>query len=393
MKYYYMDEDEINIRTRIKNLTAISTNVVPKTGKIFLSCTTQEGITLSFDSKSKHFPLFLDTLSRVYEEEKEQRYIIILDKYTENLLKERNHKIYKEDFDEHPPLENAKIDYQRYDLDSIMPIVSELLAIIYAIEGTPVESFDGLTGIRDYFTLRIKVSGRNQIVPIKFMKKDEFSYSVILGRVYGQRSLNASIDYSNDGITVLWDITGSPISGKVTYTIDTTIKELVSVIYKNQYIYHNENEYLPLKEEKLPESIIKDYPGYDVYQLINGLFIAVSIDGDKKDIHYISDTPRIKKTRNCYIEETDFEGLKIPIISSKKVIEEYPIADNLTLIQEFFTYIPYEGEYYNDVLQNKVQFRIIEDGITYYPEQQNSIGYIKSLDESMLRKVIEEMKK
>ncbi|MDE6141480.1 MAG: hypothetical protein K2G03_02650, partial [Bacilli bacterium] len=66
MKYYYMDEDEINIRTRIKNLTAISTNIVSETNKVILSCTTQEGLTLSFDSKSKHFPLFLDTLSRVY---------------------------------------------------------------------------------------------------------------------------------------------------------------------------------------------------------------------------------------------------------------------------------------------------------------------------------------
>ncbi len=393
MKYYYMDEDEINIRSRIKNLTAISTNIVPSTRKIFLSCTTEEGLTLSFDNKSKHFSLFLDILSRVYEEEKDQRYITILDEYTEDLLKEKSHKIYKEDFDEHPPLENAKIDYQRYDLDSITPIISELLAIMYAIEGTPIESFGGLTGIRDNFTLRIKVSGRNHIVPIKFMKKDDFSYDVILGRVYGQRSLNASIDYSSEGIRILWNITGSPISGKITYTVGTSIKELISVIYKNQYIYYNENEYSPLKEEELPESIKKDYPGYDVYQLINRLFIAVSIDGNKKDIHYISDTPRIKKTRNCYQEETEFKGLKIPISSSKKVIEEYTITDNLTLIQEFFTYIPHEGEYYNEVLQNKAQFRIVEDGVTYYPEQQNSIGYIKSLDENMLRKVIEEMKK
>ena len=393
MKYYYMDEDEINIRTRIKNLTAISTNIVSETNKVILSCTTQEGLTLSFDSKSKHFPLFLDTLSRVYEKEKDKRYIIIFDEYTEDLLREKKKKIYKEDFDEHPPIENAKIDYQRYDLESIMPVVSELMAIMYAIEGNTIEEFDNLTGIREYFTLRTKVSGKPRIIPIKFMKKDDFSYEVILGNVYGQRSINASINFSTDSIGISWNISGSPIKGTINYSIGSSIKELVDVIYKNKYIYYNENEYMPLQEDNWPESLKKDYLGYEVYQLTNGLFIAVSNDENKRDVHYISDTPRIKKTRNCYQEESDFNGLKIPIISSNKVIEEYKVADNLSLIQEFFTFIPNEGEYYNETLQNKVQFRIIEDGITYYPEDNNSVDYIKSLDASMLRKVIEEMNK
>ncbi|MDE6292735.1 MAG: hypothetical protein K2L98_03550, partial [Bacilli bacterium] len=364
MEYYYMDQDEIAIRTRIKNLASISTNVVPKTGKILLSCTTSDGLTLSFDNKSKHFPLFLDTLSRIYESEKDKRNIIIFDSYTEDLLREKHQKLYRENFDEHPSFENAKIDYQRYDLNSIMPIISELLAIMYAIEGTTIEEFGGLTGIRDHFTLRIKVFGKPRIIPIKFIKKDDFNYEIILGNVYGPKSLNAYLYFLSDAIKVSWNITGSPISGNVSYSIDSSIKELVSVIYQDQYICYNENEYLPLKEEELDESIKKDYPGYNVYRLINNLLVAVSIDGNKRDIHYISITPSLKKTRNCYQEETDIGGLNVPIVSSKKVIEEYPIAENLTLIQEFFTYIPYEGEYYNDVLRKKVQFRIIEDGIT-----------------------------
>lgn len=388
-----MDQDEIAIRTRIKDLASISTNVVPKTGKILLSCTTSDGLTLSFDNKSKHFPLFLDTLSRVYESEKDKKSIIIFDNYTEDLLREKHKKIYKEDLAEHPSFENAKIDYQRYDLNSIIPIISELLAIMYAIEGTTIEEFGGLTGIRDHFTLRIKVFGKPRIIPIKFIKKDDFNYEIILGNVYGPKSLNASLYFSSDVIKVSWDITGSPISGNVSYSIDSSIKELVSVIYQDQYIYYNENEYSPLKEEDLAESIKKDYPGYDIYRLINNLFVAVSIDGNKRDIHYISVTPNLKKTRNCYQEETDIGGLNVPVVSSKKIIEEYPIAENLTLIQEFFTYVPYEGEYYNDVLRKKVQFRIIEDGITYYPKDKNSVNYIRSFDEQMLRKVVEEMKK
>lgn len=391
MRYYYMDEDEIAIRTKLKNITAISTNVVKETGMIFLSCTLESGLTLSFNSKNKHFPLFLDKLSMVYEKEKDQRNIIIFDEYTENLLKEKYVKKYKENFDEHPPFENVKIDYQRYDLESIMPVVYESLAIMYAIEGNTIEEFDNLTGIREYFTLRTKVSGKPRIIPIKFMKKDDFSYEVILGNVHGQRSINASINFSAYSISISWNISGSPIKGIINYSIDQTIKELIYVMHNNKYIYYNENEYWPLQEDNWPEYLKKDYLGYEIYHLINGLFIAVSNDGDKRDVYYISDTTRIRKTRNCYQEESDIDGLKIPVVSRNKIIEEYKVADNLSLIQEFFAFIPYEGEYYNETLQNKVQFRIIEDGITYYPEDKNSVDYIKSLDASMLRKVIEEM--
>lgn len=393
MKYYYMDEDEIAIRTEIKNLTAISTSVVKETGLIFLSCTLESGLTLSFDSKSKHFSLFLDTLSNVYKKEKDKRNIIIFDDYTEALLHEKYSKIYKENFDEHPPFENAKIDYQRYDLNSLMPIIAELLSVMYAIEGSSIEEFNNLTGIRNYFTLRIKAFGKNKIIPIKFNKKDDFSYDIILGNVHGSRSINASIDFTNDGINVSWNVAGSPINGTIKFTIDTLIKESISVIYQDKYIYYNENEYAPLEEGKVPDTLKKDYEGYNIYSLANNLLIAVSKDGNTSDIHYISDTPNIKKIRNCYKEETDLDGLTIPVLSSQKVIEEYKVDDNLSLIQEFFTYVPYEGEYYNETLQNKVQFRIIEDGITYYPEDKNSVDYIRSLDASMLRKVIEEMNK
>ncbi len=393
MKYYYMDENEIAIRTKIKNLTAISTNLVKDTGLIFLTCTMESGLTLSLSSRHKHFPLFLDTLSSVYEREKDKRNIIIFDDYTEDLLREKYQHVYREIFDEHEPFENAKIDYQRYDLNSLMPIISEILSIMYAIEGVPVEEFISLTGIRDYFTLRIKVFGKEKLIPIKFMKKDDFSYNIILGNVYGPRSINASIDFLNEGINIFWDVAGAQINGTIKFTIESSVKEVIDVIHKDQYIYYNEKEYKPLEDSNLPQTIKQDYPGYALYSLDNKLFIAVSRDNNKSDIHYISDVENIKKTRICYKEESDLDGVMIPLLSSKKVIEEYRIDDNLSLIQEFFTYIPYEGEYYNEVLQNKVQFKIIEDGITYYPKDQDSLGYIKSLDASMMRKVVEEMKK
>lgn len=394
MKYYYMDQDEIAIRTKIKNLTAISTNVVNKTGKTILSCTMESGITLSFDNKSRYFSLFLDILSRVYEEEKNKRNIIIFDNYTEKLLIEKKSSVYPRTFENLPTFENQRIDYQKYDINSLMPIIRELLIIMFTIEGSKIDSFDKLTGIRNNFTLRMKVNNNERLVPIKFNKRDDFSYEIVLGNIYGCKSIKASIYFESDGIDVSWIIGGSDIYGKMKFAVGATVKEIVEVMCKGEYIYHNnEQECEKLALEKIPEDLKAFYEGYEIYHLPNDLFIASFIDGLKTDIHYISDTEHIRKTRNYYQEQVEIEGVQCPIVSSKKVIEEYPITDNLTLVQEFFVDIPLEGDYYREVLKNKVLFKIIADGRAYYPQDSNDIDYIKSLDEKMLRKVLEEMKK
>lgn len=392
MKYYYMDKDEIAIRTSIKNLTAISTNVVSKTGKTLLSCTTEDGITLSFDNKSRYFQLFLDTLSRVYREEKDKRNIIIFDNYTEELLSKRSQSIYPYNFENMPTFENKKVDYPKYDINTLLPIIYELLVATLSISGNKVEGIINLTGIRDYFTLRLKVNGKERIIPIKFMKKDDFNYDIILGRIYGPNSLNSYIHFDADALNVFWDVAGTNISGTLKYEIGSSVKHIVAIQSSGMYIFHNEEEQLPLKDEEIPKYLQDLYPEYQIYHLNNDLYLAIKVADLKRDIHYISDTEHIRKTRIYYQEEVEINDLRCPVLSSKKVYEEYPISDDLTLSQEFFTYIPLEGDYYEEELQNKVLFKIIADGKVYYPREDDDVEYFKSLDEKMLRKVIEEMK-
>ena len=391
MQYYYMDKDEIAIRTSIKDLTAISTTIINNTNKIILSCSTANGHTLTFDNKSRYFPLFLDTLSRVYAEEKEKRNIIIFDNYSEKILSESYHSVYPYNFDNLPTHENQKIYYQKYDINSLLPIIYELLLVTLSISGDKVEGIIKLTGIRDLFTLKLKVNDKEKLIPLKFTKKDDFCYSLILGNVYGPRSLDVSIDFTNEGLVVKWYVAGSDISGILKYEVGESVKEHVDVFSHTQYIFHNEEEQEPLETDKIPKSIKYLYPGYSIYHLNNDLYLAVYINGLKRDIQYISDTEHIRKTRDFYQEEVEIENLRCPILSSKKVIEEYHITDDLTLTQEFFVYLPLEGDYYENDLQNKVLFKIIADGITYYPSVSDNISYLKSLDEKMLRKVIEEM--
>lgn len=392
MKYYYMDKDEIAIRTSIKNLTAISTNVASKTNKTILSCTTEDGTTLSFDSKSRYFQLFLDTLARVYNEEKDKRNIIIFDNYTEKILSERGQSIYPYNFENMPTFENKKIDYPKYDINSLLPIIYELLVATLSISGNKVEGIINLTGIRDYFTLRLKVNGKEKIIPIKFMKKDDFNYEIILGRIYGSRSINSYIHFDADALNVFWDVAGTNISGTLKYEIGSSVKHIVSIQSSGMYIFHNAEEQIPLKDEEIPKYLHDLYPEYKIYHLSNDLYLALRVDELKRDVHYISETEHIRKTRNYYQEEVEISDLRCPILSSKKVCEEYPISDDVTLIQEFFTYIPLEGDYYEEELQNKVLFKIIADGKVYYPKENDDVEFIKSLDEKMLRKVIEEMK-
>lgn len=392
MKYYYMDQDEIAIRTSIKNIKAISTSVIPSLNRTFISCTTSSGSVLNFDNKSRHFPLFLDTLSRVYNEEKDQHYIIILDDYTEKILNQKNACTYPYNFEGVPTFVNQKIDYQRYDLESILPIIYELLDATLSISGNKVEGFVKLTGIRDRFTLILKVNNQEKIIPILFTKNDDFSYKLTLGNIFGIHSIDTTIDFLSAGLLVKWYVNGTDISGILNYEVDDKVKKTLLAMEGTTYFFHNEEEKESLSEEKIPDCIKTLYPGYDIYHLENDLYIATFKEGLKKDIHFISDTNQLRKTRNYYEEEAKINRLTCPILSSKRVIEEYPITDDLTLTQEFFTYNPLESDYYVGALQDRVSFKIIADGKTYYPKEEKDITYIKTLDEKMLRKVIEEMK-
>lgn len=393
MKYYYMDKDEINIRTGIKDLTSISTNILESTHKTIITCTTLSGLTLSFDNKSRYFPLFLDTLARVYAEEKDKRHIIIFDEYTKELLTKKSESIYPYNFEGVNTFVNQKIDYQKFDLNSLLPIIYELLVATLSISGNKVEGIVRLTGIRDRFTLILKVNGKEKIIPIIYTKNDDFSYKLTLGNIYGIRSIETTIDFTSAGLLVKWYVAGTDISGILSYEVEDRVKKTLLAMDGTTYFFHNEEEEKTLAEEEIPDYIKALYPGYFVYHLKNDLYLVTFMDGLKKDIHFISDTEHLRKTRNYYQEEADINGLKCPIVSSKKVIEEYPITDDLTLTQEFFTYNPLESDYYEGTLQDRVAFKIIENGKAYYPKEEKDIIYIKSLDEAMLRKVIEEMRK
>lgn len=385
MKYYYMDNDEINIRTKIRNLTSISLNVLPKTGKVIVSCSNDLGETISSSNTSKHFDLFLSTLSKVYAEEKDKRNIIILNDAVKDILDSSLSSRYPNYFKEHKTFSYRHIDYQKYDITSLVPIIYELISIIFGIEGIEITNFSNISGIRDNFMLTVSTKTKKRLIPIKFSKTDDMSYVITLGNMYGAKSVCASIDFLDDGIYVNFRVAGINITGKIIYSIQDKVIEDIEVIYNDTPVLINT---ITIDEEE-NEELLERYPGYKVYHLPNDLYIVMKKDGNRVDIHYISKNNISNKDRNISVTSALIDGLLCPVITIKRIEEEFIIGPDLSIVQEYFIDIPTEDEYYREVLANNVLFKVIDNGKIYYPEESEEIDSLKSLEEDTIRLVLE----
>lgn len=384
MKYYYMDNDEINIRTKIRNLTSISLNVLPKTGKIIVSCSNDLGEVVSSSNTSKHFDLFLSTLSKVYAEEKDKRNIIILNDTVKEILDSSMKSRYPNYFNEHPTFTYRHIDYQKHDITSLVPIIYELISMIFGIEGIEITNFSDISGIRDNFMVTVSTKTKKRLIPIKFTKTDDMSYVITLGNMYGSKSVCASIDFLDTGISLNFRVAGINISGKITYSIQDKVVEDVEVIYNDTPVLINTISI----DEEMNKELMDKYPGYKIYHLPNDLYIAFKEDGNRVDVHYISKSNISTKDRNISVTSALIDGLLCPVISTKRIEEEFIIEPDLSIVQEYFIDIPTEDEYYREVLANNVLFRVIDKGRVYYPQASEEIDSLKSLEPDVIRLVL-----
>lgn len=385
MKYYYMDNDEINIRTKIRNLTSISANILPKTGKVILSCSNDLGEVISSSNSSKHFDLFLATLSRVYEDEKDKRNIIILNDAVKKILDSSIGTRYPDYFKEHTTYPYRHIDYQKYDITSLVPVIYEIISVIFGIEGIEITNFSNIKGIRDNFVVSVSTKTKSRIIPIKFSKTDDMSYVITLGNMYGSKSVCASIDFTNDALYVNFRVAGINISGKLVYSISNDVIEDVEVIYNDTPVMINTITIPKVEDEELKGK----YPNHQIYRLPNDLYVAVLIDGDYKDVHFISRNNLSNKDRNISVRSALIDGLSCPIVSVKHIEEEFRISDDMSIVQEYFIDMPAEDEYYREVLANRVLFKVIDHGNVYYPEREDEIDSLKTLEEDSIRLVLE----
>lgn len=385
MKYYYMDSDEINIRTKIRNLTSISANVLPKSGRVIVSCSNDLGEVISASNSSKHFDLFLATLSRVYSEEKDTRNIIILNDAVKKILDSSISSRYPDYFKDNVTFPYRHIDYQKYDITSLVPIIYEIISVIFGIEGIEITNFSDISGIRDNFIITVSTKSKSRVIPIKFSKTDDMSYVITMGNMYGSKSVCASIDFSPDALYVNFRVAGINISGKLTYSIQNGIVEDVEVIYNDTPVMINT---ISIPEEE-NEELRKKYPNHKIYHLPDDIFVAVLIDGDYKDVHYISKNNLSNKDRNISIRSALIDGLSCPIISVKRIEEEFLIDDEMSIVQEYFIDMPSEDEYYREVLSNRVLFKVIDGDNVYYPKEASEIDSLKSLEADIVRLVLE----
>lgn len=394
MKYYYMDRDEIRIRTEIKDIESISSTIIKSTGKLFITCGMRDGSSLTYSTKDKYFNLFLNTLVRQYEKEKKRHTIILLGEETENILASSHISLYPKDYQSKNATNSKKINYQKYDIKSLSEIIHEQIALLMGIQEINILGLSDIHGIRDNFSITISTPKMERIIPIKFSKSNEFSYHLVLGRIYGYHSVNMDIDFDAQGINVMWEVAGLPIVGITKYKVEeNSVEKSLEVHYDNRMIFENTEVIPPTENNK------KVYTTNDgindnnlFYVLPNGLSISVSISHDDKDtirdINYISDNELMCKIRNVYQKSTLVDELTCPTVSVKRVNEQYKL-DDIVLSQIFFDDIPHEGTYYRNQLAIHVFYEVHANNKKYALTNPEELSCIECLDAHAIKKTLE----
>lgn len=390
MKYYCMDDTEISIRTKIKNLYSISAAFSKNSGVIALTVSTIDGFVYTMDSKNKHFDLYFKYVKDAYQKEKDVRDIIILDERLKNLLDSSYEYPYPKNFQNRSLFSDKKINHQKYDLNSISPIIYELIAVVFGVQGIRIDNLSQIRGMRDFFSIVVDTPELERVIPIKFKKNNDFDYSLVLGNMYGFKSIEADITYTPTYIWVTWRVAGINISGSMRYNISKDNINLENQVFYNDVLKYTKEENIE-SSSILPEEIknLEDFSNYKIYTLPNGLIIATHIKDDEIDVSYISNNSLICKIRNLYERTCVIEGITCPVTSIKRVNEVYKIDDTLSLSQQYFDDIPYESDLYRNGLVNKVAYEVILDGIHYPIQNDVNIDYFGSLDRDIILKTLE----
>lgn len=391
MKYYYMDDEEIKIRKDLKKLTSISFTYLKSADRLIIKCMVESGELFSYDTRHKYFELFFEKLKQVYREEKDKRNIIILDENVKKIMDSSIDAVYPKTFTGKTFFKQNKISYQKQDIKTLKPIIDEVISLILGIQGTKIESVSDFKGIRENFSLIVITPTRERVIPIKMEKINDFSYKLILGNMYGFNSVEMNIDFYPDNLWISWSVAGMKIYGNIKYLIGSeNVKKEVEVYYNNKVVYIENNVINPVKEE-LPSTINKDdtYNEYAFYNLDNDLMILTKINKYEKDTLYVTDNDLLTKIRNTYRKNTLIENLECPTVSMKRVVEEYKIEPDLSLMQIFYDDVELEESLYRDVMSSQVQFKVYYQDREYTIENEDDVRVVGCLDSEIIKLILE----
>lgn len=388
MRYCYMDEEEIKLRSSLHNLKEIN-SFSYSSGVINISCKTLDGVNFSYDTRNKYFPLYYRLLLKAYEEEKENDEIIILGKNTKEILNNDIISIYPKSELNQARIVDKKIDYQKNALSSLKNIIIEQLVLLFNLQGLDVVHVSKLFGIRDNFTIIVETNSSKKVIPIAFDRISNFKYRLKLGNVIGYKDVTLLIDLSNSEIWVNFEVESLSLSGVTTYKVySNKIVETMDVYQENVKRFHNGEEFLPQEKSNRYFELDNITDDYQYYELPNGLKVISRVEeteeNQEKNIIYVYEDENMIKYFDTYGKYRVIDSLSCQTIGVMRINEIFKLSDML-VSQVSFDDIDTEKSLYRDVISNGSIMRVLINGAWYDVKNEQEAEVVKCMDSDEIR--------
>lgn len=400
MQIYGMEKTLIDIQN-IKNITSIKLDGFlysdDKSKKMelipVLSVYYDGGLSIVLSSRDKYFDSFVKKVTEVYNDEKNNivedsltdpfklRSHILIDEHTKEVLEKGTltniSEIYKK-YSNKFSYDNSLL-FQKDEALLLMDIVKYHIENLFTKTDSNVKFYNGVQGYRDNYLGRAYVDGLDNNIIINYYKESDNEYSFVIGGIFDNcNSLNMSIKFKKDRIEVITHNEQFGLYSEYTYlTNNGKIKQIINISRKDKpVIYENKD----LEECDNNISNITDLDNKTEFKWFKlpwgGLY------GINNEVEDLSDTEKIVKTYSMYAHVVNNSFMKkenysktykknstAALKTNEIVIDDMlkntlciciSKKDKLYLIETSFLDSSYPSGYYQEKLQNRYFYHVIE---------------------------------
>ena len=400
MQIYGMEKTLIDIQN-IRNITSIilndflySDNKSEKMELIpILSVYYNGGQSIVLTSRDKYFDTFVKKVTGVYNDEKNNiiedsltdpfklRSHIVIDEHTKEVLEKGTltniNDIYK-DYSNKYSYDNSLL-FQKDEFMLLTDIVKYHIENLFSKTDLDVRFYNGIQGYRDNYLARAKVDGLDKNIIINYYKEGDNEYSFVIGGIFDNcNSINMNIKFKKDRIEVIIQNEQYGLYSEYTYlTNNGNIKQIVNINRKDKPVIYENRDLIECDNNIKSVTELDSKTEFKWFMLPWGALYGIN-----NEVEDLGENEKIVKTYSMYAYVRNNSFMKKENYSktykknSTSALKTHEVViddmlkntlciclskeDKLYMIETSFLDSSYPNGYYQEKLQNRYFYHVIE---------------------------------
>jgi hypothetical protein len=347
--------------SQIKDLKALFfypvENSYNKDDKLYLGLKITYGDkqSLAYDYKSDVWNEFVSKVIMTYKKEKDDRNIILLGPFTEDIIKSTDIakftcEVEDNNCQQDPISVTNSRNFQVQMIKDYLKNVSNTIISLFHTEG----SFEikDIIGYRDRYIVKYVVDGKEKMFPMIIIRTIEDHFTFQIGMIEGENfHITGDIDLGNDYVNIVWKDPRYSLIGKHIYNSKGEANE-ETILSGGKIIYYNQSDSKITQDDMEKINFYLNIAGLDT---VSEGFKTVKNNYIMSDIHYedASEDNKIFMKKSCHIK---FDGDYVHLIYKNTTgLSKYDNRLSVPIFEEAqeILFIPFEIENKQYVLMQK----------------------------------------